>query len=322
MVCYNVVYPIVSVSNTKTQIIAMYTIFGAENLETFISNLSLTVTVVGAVLVVVLLLIAIGVEKTKSKQAKKLKLPLFVAIVIVVLGTTFTIGGGTVYLNVSSATGGPVHWHADFEIWACGNELNLRDPQGFLSNKIGTPTLHEHNDKRIHLEGVPITLPYDFSLGKFMGVVGGGISNNALTVPLNDTNYFANEPGEADGDGNPAPMPEQIEPFIHTEANGKVASFVTGQKCGDETAEVQVFAMRYNEAAKTYTQTKVADPASYMPAKEENVPPGDCIIMEFSPAKDRTDKLCKQYGIHDTTRCAEFGVPERDRHICDSKEVQ
>jgi hypothetical protein len=295
----------------------MLTFFGIVELETFINQLSLTVTIVGSVLVVLLLAIALVLSKRQTKAAHKAKLPLFVAIVTVVLATTLTIGGGTVYLNIASATGGPVHWHADFEIWACGNELNLRDPHGLLSNKIGTPTLHEHNDKRIHVEGVPITLPYDFSLGKFMTVVGGGLSHDALTVPLNSDNYFETT---QDGDGNPTPAPELLAPFIHTEAGGKVASFVSGQKCGDQPAEVQVFAMHYNDADKTYTQTKVGDPASYMPAKESQVPPGDCVIMEFAPSKARTDKLCKQYGIHDAAKCAQFGVPQADRHICDSHE--
>ena len=59
--------------------------------------------------------------------------------------------GSTIYLNTNSDSGGPVHWHADIEFWACGNEIELRDPTGF-SNKIGTGTLHEHDDHRIHLD--------------------------------------------------------------------------------------------------------------------------------------------------------------------------
>lgn len=300
----------------------MLNIFGTEDLETFISNLSLTVTTVGSILVIVLLLIAIIVDKQKSKKAKRLKLPLFVAICVVVLGTTFTISGGTVYLNVNSATGGPVHWHADFEMWACGNELELRDPYGFLSNKIGTATYHEHDDKRIHVEGVPISLPYDYSLGKFMNVVGGDITNETLVVPLNSDKFFEDGEGELDGDGNPKPAPELIEPFIHTEKDGKVARFVNGQKCGEQPAEVQMFAMHFNDKAKTYTQTKVTDLPNYMPAKEATVPAGDCIIIEFAPRMDRTDKLCKQYGVRDKDRCTEFGVPARDTHVCDAKEIR
>lgn len=302
----------------------MLNFFGTEDLETFISNLSLTVTVVGAVLIVVLLLLAIILDKQKGKKPKKLKLPLFVAICVVVLGTTFTIGGGTVYLNVNSATGGPVHWHADFEIWACGNELELRDPHDFLSNKVGTATYHEHDDKRIHVEGVPISLPYDFSLGKFMEVVGGSISSSALTVPLNADKFFEDGKGEPDGDGNPTPAPELINPFLHTEAYGKTAVFVNGQTCGGEPAEVQLFAIHFNAHDKTYRQTKITDIPNYMPAKEPTVPNGDCLIIEFAPHKDYTDKLCKQYGVRDIKRCSQFGVPPRDAHtqVCDIKEIR
>jgi len=299
----------------------MLTLFGAEDLETTLSNVSLTVTIVGAALVITLLILA----ATFNNKFPKVKLPLFVAIVVVVIGTTITIGGNTIFLNLKSVTGGPVHWHEDLEIWACGNELELRDPMG-ISNKIGTPALHEHNDKRIHLEGVPTSLPYDFSLGKFMNVIGGGLSSDALTVPLNDSKYFENGPGEADGDGPGSPAPELIEPFIKNSTNGKIATFVNGEKCGEQAtqaSQVQVFTYHYNEADNTYRQTKLTNPNNYAGTRSETVPPGDCVIIEFSPLKDRTDKLCRQYGIHDELRCEEFGVPASERHnLCTAREIK
>lgn len=296
----------------------MVPLFGVVDLETTINNLAMTVTTVGAILVILLLLLAIALQK----RVPKLKLPLFVAIVVVVTGTTLTIGGGTVYLNLNSATGGPVHWHADFEVWACGNELELRDPTGF-SNKIGTATYHEHNDKRIHLEGVPTSLPYDYSMGKFMNVIGGELTNDTLTVPLNNSKYFEDAHGEQDGDGAAAQNPEQLDLFIRTAADGKVATFTNGEACNGEPSQVQMFNYHYNKDAKTYTQTKITELANFSPAQEANVPPGDCTIIEFAPRKDRTDKLCKQYGVRDQARCESFGVPANQRaSVCDSKEVQ
>jgi hypothetical protein len=296
----------------------MISLFGAVDLETTINNLALTVTTVGAILVVVLLLLAIVIQK----RVPKLKLPLFVAIVVVVLGTTVTIGGGTIYLNLNSATGGPVHWHADVEVWACGNELEFRDPTG-LSNKIGTATYHEHNDKRIHLEGVPTSLPYDYSMGKFMNVIGGELTNDTLTVPLNNSKYFENSHEEQDGDGPGAPNAAELDNFIRTTNDGKIATFTNGEACNGEPSQVQMFAYHYNEGDKTYKQTKITDLANFSPAQEANVLPGDCVIMEFSPLKERTDKLCKQYGVHDEIRCESFGVPHNQRaSVCDSKEVK
>lgn len=290
--------------------------FNTADLESSVNTLSTTTVTIACVLMVIFVLLALWVTKNKKK---KLKLPIFIGMVLVIASTTLTISGATIYLNVKSATGGPVHWHADFEVWACGNELELRDPRGVLSNKIGTPTLHEHNDKRIHLEGVPVSLPHDASLGKFMNVIGGEVSKNSLVVPLNDNDYFV---AEQDGDGATKPAPELVDPFIKTERDGKVASFINGQTCGAAPAEVQVFAYSFNKEDKTYTQTKVTDPTNYAIAKESEVPPGDCVIFEFDAPKDRTNKLCKQYGVRDKVKCSDFGVTGDGRKICENTEVR
>lgn len=288
-------------------------------LEDWISQLSILAVLVASVLLVVLVLLAIWANKRKKKQFKA---PLFIAILIVVVGTTLTISGSTIYLNIASAAGGPVHWHADFEIWACGNELDLRDPIGALSNKIGTPSLHEHNDKRIHLEGVPVSLPQDASLGKFMNVVGGELTKDKLVVPLNDSKYFQNGPGQEDGDGPSASAPNLITPFISTTKDGKQASFTTGQKCGDQAAQVQVFVYKFNAKDNTYKQTKLSDPASYGISHESDVPPGDCVIFEFAPPEGHTNKLCKQYGIRDKVKCERFGISDTDRKVCVNTELR
>lgn len=293
--------------------------FATTDLESSINSLSTQTVLAASVLLLILVFAAMW---TVKKKKKKLKAPIFILMLLTIVGTTLTISGATVYLNMRSASGGPVHWHADIEFWACGNELDLRNPTGFLSNKIGTPTLHEHNDKRIHLEGVPVELPHDASLGKFMEVVGGGISTNTLIVPLNDNKYFETAKGEEDGDGHGAPSPELIEPFVKTVKNGKVASFVNGQSCGDQPSEVQVFAYKLNEKEKTYSQTKLTNPAEYAIAQKSEVPPGDCIIFEFGPASARTDKLCKQYGVRDKAKCERFGVSGNGRKICELTEVR
>ncbi|HET9412048.1 MAG TPA: hypothetical protein VFO38_04325 [Candidatus Saccharimonadales bacterium] len=288
-----------------------------DDLEASINALSINAVTIGAVV----LLILVGLALAYSKRKPKIKLPLFLGILVTVLSTTTIISAGTVYLNVNSFAGGPVHWHADFEVWACGNELELREPQGFLSNKIGTATLHEHNDKRIHLEGVPVT-PKDASLGKFMTVVGGQISKDTLVFPLNDNKLLENAHGEEDGDGSGAQAPEDLAPFIRTEADGKVAKFVSGQNCGSDKAEVQVFVYNFDKNTKTYKQTKLTDPASYTISHYSDVPPGDCVIMEFAPRKDRTEKLCRQYGIRDKDKCERFGVEATKRSICEDTEVR
>lgn len=251
-------------------------LFASElaDLEQQVSSLSIRSAAIGSVAIVALIIIGALVRD----RLPKLKLPIFASITTITLVVTTILIASTIFLNTNSSSKGPVHWHADFEIWACGQQLELRDPTGFLSNKIGTSTYHEHNDKRIHLEGVVVT-PHDASLGKFFRVIGGEITDRSLLVPLNDdqTTYFEN--GRACPDGTP----------------------LAGQ-----TGQVQVYAYRALDNKSTagkslYRQEKVSDPANFIIHDDSNVPPGDCIIIDFGPAADRTEHKCHQYRVQDDT---------------------
>lgn len=209
-----------------------------------------------SVILVLLILISLGVKKPKEP----VKLVLFWSMAGVVCLTTIYLAAVTVWLNMISSSKGPVHWHADYEVWNCGKEIELIDPKG-LSNKIGTATLHEHNDKRIHLEGV-VVVPLDASLGKFMHVTGGSLAPNKMTFVTNE---------------------------------GEV-TLESGAKCGETETEFQVFAFKVNDD-KTYTQTKLTHPSSHIIGPHSQVPPGDCIIFELDAPKDRTDRLCKQFMV-------------------------
>ena len=124
---------------------------------------TLWMMLVAGVIVTVFVLIALAYDHHQKNE--RMKWILFLGIVIPVLLATAYSAGTTIYLNRNSATGGPVHWHADFEIWKCGQKIDLLDPTG-LSNRIGTPVFHEHGDDRIHVEGVVMNLE-DVSLHHF-----------------------------------------------------------------------------------------------------------------------------------------------------------
>ena len=286
-----------------------------EDLEDQITSLSANATWAAAISLIILVVIA---ALMKDKYPK-LKLPLFIMIAFIMASSFLMLAGSTIYLNVKSDSGGPVHWHADIEFWACGNELELRDPYEFLSNKIGTATLHEHDDHRIHLEGVPVDLETDATLGKFMYVVGGAVTDDALVVPLNPPEvggYFEND---IDGDGSSDLYASQINPYIIQTEDGPAARFVSGETCGDQPSEVQVFRYHTNDD-DTYYQEKIDNPRDYIMRDTSVVPDGDCIIFEFGPARDKTDKLCQQYGVVDQDRCESFGVTG-SHGICTMREV-
>lgn len=227
-----------------------------SNLDLVVADISLKTVLIAALLLILLSIISLKVKRASS-TLKKL---LFASFVIVTIGCTLLLGALTIYLNAVSESGGPVHYHADYEIWRCGEELELRDPEG-TSNKIGTSTIHEHNDKRIHIEGV-IVEKRDASLGNFFRLVGGSLEEDRLIIPGHHDNV----------------------------------TLENGYDCFDtQNTELQVFL--YKVEGDNFAQTKLDSPQDYIITASQNVPPGDCIIIELDAPKERTDKLCLSFKV-------------------------
>jgi hypothetical protein len=281
------------------------------DIEGDIKSFSIRVVLTATLILIVLMVIAAITVNNKKLHA--LKKPLFILIVATISLPTLLMAGSSVYINTISESKGPVHWHADIEYWVCGQEINFRDPTGFLSNKTGSSTFHEHNDKRIHLEGVVVEKAYDASLEKFMNVTGGSITNTSIVIPTSEN--FIEDDADADV---PTGNPETVRQFIKRDANNMpTINLTNGQECESGVpAELQVFMIRFNKEDDTYTQTKLTDPGKYTLRDESIVPPGDCVIVEFDTPKTITDRLCREYGVRDIDRCVAFGVSEFNPDLC------
>ena len=223
-------------------------------------------------LIVFSILIGYSILQRKAlEKSNTQKIVIFSLMVVAVVGTTLYAAGSTVYLNVISETGGPVHWHADFEIWDCGKELNLIDPTG-MSNRVGTPTLHEHGENRIHVEGVPIKRR-DVNLQNFFYVVGGEIKRNSFVFPTNES----------------------------AKNRIKMHEMKPGGYCNGEPGVLQVFVYKVTNPKDrkkwVYEQIKLTDYENYILSPEQNVPPGDCIIIEYDREKEITDKICETFKL-------------------------
>lgn len=230
-------------------------------LDEQLKNQAVTFVLLTAAWVTAIVLISIFYKN----KPDKLKAVLFLLIVLPVILTTGFVAGSTIYLNVISETKGPVHWHADYEIWNCNQKIELVNPKG-LSNKIGTEVFHEHNDDRIHAEGV-ITDLHDASLHSFFNVVGGKLIQNSLVLPTE---------------------------------NGLV-NVKNGELCDGIPSKLQVFLYKISnpddKGNLIYAQQKLEDFEDYVLSPYSYVPPGDCIIIEFSPDKEKTGHICETYKI-------------------------
>ncbi|MBI2541842.1 hypothetical protein HYV80_03985 [Candidatus Woesearchaeota archaeon] len=127
----------------------------------------------------ILIITIIMLHKKMNDAAKKI---FYFFIVITTAVVTIYLVLTTLHLNVTSITKGPVHWHADFEIWVCDKEILLTKPQEWWSNKQGVDLMHAHSDNRIHVEGV-ILDKQQASLGAFFYAVGGSLRDDSLKIP-------------------------------------------------------------------------------------------------------------------------------------------
>jgi hypothetical protein len=211
----------------------------------------------------VIIAVVTVISLAKSFMSDRYRKFAFYAMIIPTSLTTIYMAGSTIYLNHISSSRGPVHWHADFLIFNCGEAIDLKEPRG-LSNRIGTPVLHEHGDNRIHVEGVVIN-PDDVSLKNFFSVVGGIISEDLIVFPTDDGPLLVKN----------------------------------GDKCPDgREGQWQVFAYKTNPDTNIVRQEKLADFPDYILSPYGVVPPADCIIFEFTPdTKEKTDKICNFYEI-------------------------
>jgi len=128
--------------------------------------------------------------------------------------------------------------------------------------------LHEHNDYRIHVEGVVVDSGHA-ALSTFFDVIGGYISNTEMSIPTNDG----------------------------------LMTYTDGELCNGKPAKLQAWVYRVtNPSTQTkegfiYEVTKLDNIPSFILAPYAYVPPGDCVIIEFDEEKEMTDKICESYRV-------------------------
>lgn len=208
------------------------------------------------------------------RKAPHFQVPFFVGLCVVVSCTTLVLATGAAAQLRGSPTG-PIERQAQISFWVCGQELELRDPSKWISNKIGSAEWHEHNDNIMHYQGVPHNLENDIGLGAFMEAIKGRITPFTLVVPLNEQWPLANQSTNA-----------AIEKFIAVQRDGKYASMVNGQTCDNLPAEVQLFVVN------DQSQFKIMDPPHYIISSKKA---GDeCLVVEFDAPKSTTERRCKE----------------------------
>lgn len=171
----------------------------------------------GLAAVAVLTIIALWKEDKLEDSGKKTLMWLFALAIII---PTLYTAGAFVHRTQTTWSAGEIHWHADYEVivkvegrmadklqqthtcredgdgYLC--QLDLLDPSKFcesttheasymciLNDRTGATEFHEHDDRRIHWEGV-FDKREDATLASFFETFGGELSKDKLVYPTNE----------------------------------------------------------------------------------------------------------------------------------------
>ncbi|MFB6208142.1 MAG: hypothetical protein ABEJ69_02235 [Candidatus Nanohaloarchaea archaeon] len=156
-----------------------------------------TTKVLGTGLLGLIALTALSVYNEDSLTLRDKELLMNGFLVAVLLPSLYTAGA---FLHESqvSWSGGEVHYHADYEVIVQNStgvyeRLELVDPAEFcgesymcnLNDRTGVTRYHEHDDNRIHLEGV-FRERSDATLRAYFNTFGGELTNEKLVYPTNN----------------------------------------------------------------------------------------------------------------------------------------
>ena len=118
-------------------------------------------------------------EEGRRLAAKKRNKKLIKWSFIILIAGGFVYGAYFLFSGekIETYSNGPVHWHANIKVFVCGNEIEMPSPFG--NQHIGTPLLHTHDDRLIHIEG-RVLKAEDITLGKYMGNIGMNFKNDEI----------------------------------------------------------------------------------------------------------------------------------------------
>ena len=125
-----------------------------------------------------------SIKQYKTKKFTKKIITLSIAAVILI-GIVFLFYRAiTISKDFEPYTSGLVHWHVDFSVRLCGQEVDFSN-LGSETHHVGLPLLHTHGDNKIHIEGT-VARAEDIAVGKFFEAIGHKFTSNSFDDYTNE----------------------------------------------------------------------------------------------------------------------------------------
>jgi len=202
----------------------------------------------------------------------------FLLIASAVVFATIALLGGQFSLISASETNQLERRTARFALYVCGENIQLR-PDGFLKGRLGNPRQYLVNN--LIVTQTYVTEDADVSFGSFMQAIGGSISSRIATVPAS-SDLLDTYP--------------KLDGFIKSNPDGsKRLELNNGVPCDTQPSSLNVHAYRYDKDTKSYVQARLTRPEKFLLSEPSVADFQDCIVIDFSDYKDKTEQTCQGY---------------------------
>ena len=305
MLCY---------ATEKMKLVGMTTI--ANSLDANVIATTRDVILIG-----VSLLIVVSIYLWLHRHTLKPQLAYTVAAISFIV--IVAAGIGVASLQLRSDSFGSQHRAANIEFWVCGTELQPLVQSSWLGDTLGEKNFYyTHSNKQLSRSGYVMDEQTNASLGAFFEAIGGSVQADSISLPVSDDQVGWLMPADRqDGDPQGDMTTEFLESYVRS-TQPKLLELSDGMRCPDgSSGKLQVFAYDIDYANNTYTQTKIEQPDDFILDAGAAEQPYQCLIVEFSESRERTNKLCESIGVRDKLRCSEFGVDNFTSDTCYLEEV-
>ena len=288
----------------------------ASSLDVNISATIRDVLLIGvALLIVILLYVWLHRHSVRPIYFYAISALSFVILTVIAIAT--------VVLHSQSVSLGRQHRQANIEFWVCGTEISPLSRRHGLINKLGDSSFYYRSvDKQLTRSGYVLTESADASLGAFFQATGGSIQSDNMVLPLSSNEADWLMPAQwQDGDPQGNMTTEFLQRYVQSSRQSWL-ELSDGLRCPDgSSGKLQLFVYEINHDDQTYQQRKVERPDNFIIEQASRNNPSQCLIIEFSESKERTNKLCQPIGIRDSLRCSEFGIEKFNENVCYLEEV-
>jgi hypothetical protein len=168
-------------------------------------------------------------------------------------------------------------------LFACDQQISIR-PNSLLSSTAGNGSYSVTSDGYISFLGYETEPTVDATLGSFFQAIGGSISSNVATIPLNR------------GSRALLTNSSSLDQFSKTNILGETyLELRSGESCSVTPSMLSIYVYSYNPQSRKYEIRKIIQHPELYVLNDRTYDKRDCIVLVFGDPRENLKSTCNGY---------------------------